>query len=643
VCGISGYTHRARPYDPSVIKGATDCLIHRGPDQQGTYESACISLGAVRLKIIDLEAGSQPFFSDDRKTVLVYNGEIYNYLELRKELEDLGHPFITHSDTEVLLRAFLQWDTECFPRLRGMFAAAFWQEEQRRLVLARDRVGIKPLYVRRLGEDIYFGSELKTILIHPEIPRQLDQSAIHYYLTLNYVPGRHTLIEGIEKLQPGSMLEWRDGVERREQFWKLPHSEIQNWTPADAESALDDLLKKSINEHLLSDVPVGVWLSGGVDSSTVLHYASQQSSRRLKTFSITFHGRSFDETPYIQQLVKQYQTEHYELDLNPTLDLPSAIEELAYYSDEPFADAGAVPIWYLSKLTRQHATVALSGEGADEMFGGYVTYQADHLVGYLRLLPKWTRRSLLAVLNHWPVSDDKISFEYKLKRFLEGSLLSADEAHVFWNGAFSRAQQQELLLYTNRVSVNDLFDADLPAANHDGNFSRFLAFDQRYYLTDDLLQKVDRMSMAHSIEVRPPYLDHRIIEFASTLPDHLKVDGRVLKVLLKSLMKSKLPQNVIRRAKTGLDIPTHDWLRGPLRPLLEDTLNSDTIKSTGLFRLEAIERVKRDHRERRANLGYHLWGLLILFLWIKHWNIQVSSELSLPMRTKESVSSQAFS
>ena len=643
MCGISGYTHRARPYNPSVIKEATDCLIHRGPDQQGTYESECVSLGAVRLKIIDLEAGSQPFFSDDRKAVLVYNGEIYNYLELRKELEDLGHAFTTHSDTEVLLKAFLQWDMECFPRLRGMFAAAFWQEEQRRLVLARDRVGIKPLYVCRLGEDIYFGSELKTILIHPEIPRRLDQQAIHYYLTLNYVPGPHTLIEGIEKLQPGSMLEWRNGAVQHEQFWKLPLGPIRNWVRADAESALDDLLKKSISEHLLSDVPVGVWLSGGIDSSTVLHYASQQSARRLKTFSITFHGRSFDETPYIQELVKQYQTEHYELDLNPTLDLPSAIEELAYYSDEPFADAGAVPIWYLSKLTRQHATVALSGEGADEMFGGYVTYQADHLAGYLRLLPKWTRRSLLAVLNHWPVSDDKISFEYKLKRFLEGSLLSADEAHVFWNGAFSRAQQQELLLCNNRISVNDLFDSGLPPANHDGNFSRFLAFDQRYYLTDDLLQKVDRMSMAHSIEVRPPYLDHRIIEFASILPDHFKVDGRVLKVILKSLMKSKLPQNVIRRAKTGLDIPTHDWLRGPLRPLLEDTLNPDTIKNTGLFRLEAIERVKRDHMERRANLGYHLWGLLILFLWIKHWNIQVSNELSLPMRAQESVSSQAFS
>jgi len=643
VCGISGYTHRGRAVPPSAIKEATDCLIHRGPDQQGTYETDNVSLGAVRLKIIDLEAGAQPFFSDDRKTVLVFNGEIYNYRELRKELEGLGHSFSTQSDTEVLLRAFLQWDTDCFPRLRGMFAAAFWKEDERRLVLVRDRVGIKPLYVCRSGDDIYFGSELKAILIHPEIPRLLDHTALHYYLALNYVPGPFTLIHGIAKLRPGYFLEWRDGRAHEQLFWKLPHTQNENWTLPDAELALDGLLIQSVREHLLSDVPVGIWLSGGIDSSALLHYASQESSQRVKTFSVTFQGRSFDETPYIHQLVKQYQTEHYELDLNPTLDLPSAIEELAYYSDEPFADAGAVPIWYLSKLSRQHATVALSGEGADELFGGYVTYQADHLAGYVRMLPKLARRWFLGALKYWPVSDEKISFEYKLKRFLEGTLLSSDEAHTYWNGSFSTAQQEQLLRRTNQVRVQDLFDADFPRASRVGNLNRFLAFDQKYYLTDDLLQKVDRMSMAHSLEVRPPYLDHRIIEFASTLPNQFKVNGRTLKVILKKLMKSKLPTSVIRRPKTGLDIPTHDWLRGPLRPFLEDTLSPVAVRQTGLFRPEAIEMVVRDHMERRANLGYHLWGLMILFLWMKHWNIQTSSELSLPLRAQESVSSQALS
>jgi asparagine synthase (glutamine-hydrolysing) len=641
VCGITGYTHRGRVFSPSAIKEATSTLIHRGPDQQGTHETADISLGAVRLKIIDLAAGAQPFFSEDRKTVLVFNGEIYNYRELRRELKELGHAFSTQSDTEVLLRAFLQWDTDCFRRLRGMFAAAFWSQDQRRLVLVRDRVGIKPLYVCRVGGDIYFGSELKSILFHLETPRQLDLSALHHYLALNYVPGPFTLIEGIQKLRPGYQLEWRDGLVLEEPYWKLPHAQDGHWTLPDAEEALDGLLKQSMQDHLLSDVPVGLWLSGRIDSSALLHYASQTSTQRLKTFSITFRGRSFDETPYIHELVDRYQTDHLELDLNPTLDLPSAIEDVAYYSDEPFADAGALPVWFLSKLSRQRVTVALSGEGADELFGGYITYRADHLAGYARLLPEAARRSLLSALNYWPVSDEKISFEYKMKRFLEGSLLSPDVAHVYWNGSFSRAQQTEMLLKTNDTEVQDLFESDLPAANGNRNLRRFLAFDQRYYLADDLLQKVDRMSMAHSLEVRPPYLDHRMIEFAASLPDRFKVSGRCHKLILKRLMRSKLPKSVLRRSKTGLDIPTHDWLRGPLRSYLEETLSPAAVKGNGLFRPETIERLKCDHMERRANLGYHLWGLMILFLWMKHWNVQISGELSLPLTAEESVSKQA--
>jgi asparagine synthase (glutamine-hydrolysing) len=300
-------------------------------------------------------------------------------------------------------------------------------------------------------------------------------------------------------------------------------------------------------------------------------------------------------------------------------------------------------VWFLSKLSRQRVTVALSGEGADELFGGYVTYRADHLAGYARLLPSAARRSLLAALRYWPVSDEKIGLEYKVKRFLEGSLLSPDEAHVYWNGSFSRSQQMELLLRTNRARVQDLFESDLPESNGDGNLNRFLAFDQKYYLTDDLLQKVDRMSMAHSLEVRPPYLDHRLIEFAASLPDRFKISGRCHKLILRRLMKSKLPPSVLRRSKNGLDIPTHDWLRGPLRPFLEDILSPQAVKQTGLFRPEAIAGLIKDHMGRRANLGFHLWGLMILFLWMKHWNIQISSELTLPFAAEEIASKPAVS
>jgi len=362
----------------------------------------------------------------------------------------------------------------------------------------------------------------------------------------------------------------------------------------------------------------------------VLHYAREYSSSRLKTFSICFAGRSFDESHYARKVAQRYGTEHYELDLNPSLNLERAVEEMAYYSDEPFADAGAVPLWFLSRMSRSHVTVALSGEGSDELFGGYATYRADRLAEFARRVPRSVRRSLLRVLRYWPVSNEKIGLEYKVKRFVEGSLLEPDEAHTYWNGAFARGQQEQLLLRNMDASMGDLFQCDLPGLARDGYLSRYLAFDQRYYLTDDLLQKVDRMSMAHSLEVRPPFLDHRIIEFAASLPDHLKIDGRRQKVVLKKLMSGKLPPAILKRPKTGLDIPTHDWFRGALRGMLLETLNSRAVKETKLFLPEAIHRLIADHLDQRANVGYHLWGLLILFLWIKQWNIQGSPEVEKP-------------
>ena len=631
LCGITGFTHRNSVADPARIRTATDTLIHRGPDQQGTYESADISLGAVRLKIIDLQAGQQPLFSEDGDTVLVFNGEIYNHRELRDELEDAGHCFTSRSDTEVVLQAFLRWDTDCFRRFNGMFAVALWSAKQKRLILARDRMGIKPLYIHHRGEDIVFGSELKTIFAHPEVDRCIDLTALHYYLSLNYVPCPHTLVQGIEKLPPGHLLEWQDGRVRTEAYWRPRFEPQEHRSIESASEELDVLLRQSMRDHLISDVPLGLWLSGGVDSSTILHYANEASGSRIKTFSISFQGRSFDETPYIREIAERYDTEHHELDLNPSLDLATAIEELAYYSDEPFADAGAVPVWFLAALSRKHVTVALSGEGADELFGGYITYQANRLAAPARRVPRSLRQGLLGLLRYWPVSNDKISFEYKLKRFFEGSLLSADAAHTYWNGTFSRSQQQDLLHRCNGSNVSDLFDSEMVASTPAGSLNRYLAFDQTYYLPDDILQKVDRMSMAHSLEVRPPFLDHRIVEFAASLPERFKIQGNQQKVILKHLMKDKLPASVLQRPKTGLDIPAHDWLRGALRPLLLDTLSAGAVEETKLFRRDGIELLIQEHMERRVNRGYHLWGLLILFLWIKQWNIQTTPQAE-PLR-----------
>jgi asparagine synthase (glutamine-hydrolysing) len=580
-------------------------------------------MGATRLKIIDLEHGDQPIATEDGDTVIVFNGEIYNHLEVRAELDKLGHRFHTHCDTETVLHAFLEWDTQCFRRFRGMFAVALWTNSTRRLVLARDRTGIKPLYIAHRGEEIFFGSELKAILAHPEIERRLSLAGLDCYLSLNYVPAPWTLVDGIEKLLPGYWLEWRDGNEFREAYWRLPDQTPKQRSLASAREELDSLLQQSVREHLISDVPLGVWLSGGIDSSTILHYASKASSSRLKTFSISFRGRSFDETNYIQQVVAQYGTEHEQLDLNPELDLQGAIEEFAYYSDEPTADAGELPVWFLSKLCKTRTTVALSGEGADELFGGYLTYRANTLAGYARKLPPSAIQLALAGLRLWPVSNEKISFEYKLKRLLEGSLMSPERAHVYWNGTFSDAEKRSVMA-TELPGTLDQILGELRAllSGKEDDLGAYMWFDQKYYLPDQILVKSDRMSMAHAVEARLPYLDHRIVEFAATLPPSLKIRGRRQKFLLKDLMKDKLPQSILQRSKIGFDIPAHDWLRGPLRSLLVDTLSTGLSEFPELFRPEVIQSYLRSHLEKRVNIGYHLWGLMIMFLWMKKWRIQ---------------------
>jgi len=623
VCGIAGFTHKRSTPDPARIEQATRALVHRGPDQQGWFRSDRVSLGAVRLKILDLAGGDQPIRSQDGDTVIVFNGEIYNHAALRAQLEELGHRFRSRCDTEVVLEAFRRWGTGCFARLRGMFAVALWTESEKRLVLARDRLGIKPLYIHRRGDDLYFGSELKAILVHPEVDRRLDPEALGDYLSLNYVPAPRTLVAGIEKLAPGWWLEWRDGVRQSQPFWRLEFRRDAKRTLRAAVEELDGLLEAAVKEHLISDVPLGVWSSGGLDSSTIVHYASRCFPGRLKTFSVSFPGRSFDESAWFRQVAQRYGTDHHEFDLEPGPHLADAIEQIAWYSDEPGADAGALPVWFLSRMCRKHVTVALSGEGADELFGGYHTYLADRYAGRLRHAPALLRRLALAAARTLAVSDEKIGFEYKLKRFLEGSLLEPDAAHLYWNGAFSDEEKRALYEARHYPSVARLYER-LSGEARGGTLNRFLWIDQLCYLPDDILYKCDRMSMAHSLEVRPPFLDHRIVEFAASLPEHWKIRGSRLKFILRELMRDKLPPEILGRPKEGFDIPAHDWFRGPLRTLLLDTLTETAVRQTGLFRWEAVEGVLRAHLERRRNAGYHLFGLLTLFLWLKQWSIQTA-------------------
>jgi len=621
VCGIAGFTHRNGCPRPERIWEITRSLIHRGPDRQDVWESANISLGAVRLKIIDLEHGDQPMVTDDGDTVLVFNGEIYNHAELRRELEALGHRFSSHSDTEVVLHAFLEWDARAFPKMRGMFAAALWCESDRRLVLVRDRMGIKPLYYRKRDKDLYFGSEMKAILLHPELDRHMNLRALERYLSFNYVPGTATLVDGIEKLAPGNWLEWRDGTISIQPYWSLKFQPDQGLDFVTAKVELERLLRASVKEHLISDAPLGVWSSGGLDSSTILHYAAESSAAPLKTFSVSFRGRTFDETNFFREVAERYETDHHEFDLNPQHDLPGAIEEFATYADEPNADAGALPVWFLSKMCRRDVTVALSGDGADELFGGYNTYLADRYAKTLRRFPRAIIGLGVRAAGLLPASDEKIGWDYKVKRMLEGSLLDPVEAHFYWNGTFGEAARRALVTHPQGS------EAAVPLPGKaSGYLNGFLWLDQLCYLPDDILNKCDRMSMAHSLEVRPPFLDHRIVEFAAILPENFKIRGSSLKFILRDLMKNKLPRAVLSRRKEGFDIPAHDWLRTALKPLLIDTLTQGNVEQSGIFRWKAVEEVLRLHLGRRANLGYHLWGLLILFLWMRRWGIQSPSQ-----------------
>jgi len=619
MCGILGYTHISRQFAASVLDSGLAALRHRGPDQYGRYASPSVSLGATRLSIIDLENGDQPVRSADGGTVVVFNGEIYNHAELRRQLEALGACFHTRCDTEVILHAWQMWGPGCFTRLRGMFAIAIWIEREQRLLLARDRMGIKPLYYAPFGDDISFGSELKCIFADPQASRSIDLAGLNCYLNLNYVPGPYTLAGGVAKVMPGCMLDWRKG---RITLGSYVPPTVHHDSPASLDEAceqLDELMKKSVAEQLVSDVPLGVWLSGGLDSSSVLHYAAQQSSRPLKTFSVTFHGKSFDESRYIDTVTRQYGTDHTEFDMAPQADLADVIAGMAYYSDEPSADAGAVPVWYLAQMTRRSVTTVLSGEGADELFGGYLTYKADRYRHALEPIPNPFKRAALRCAQGLPPSDEKIGFEYKLKRFLEGSMMSPEAAHVFWNGAFTEEQKRGIFRFASAAPMRALLERMKPGQS----IERFLDFDLRYSLPDGILYKVDRMSMAHAVEVRPPFLDDRIVDFAARLPQHFKIAGRDTKLVLRRLMRGKLPESVLNRPKVGFDIPIHEWFRGPLRQLLLDTLNEEALNSTRLFHAPAIHKLIGEHLERRANWGYHLWGLMTLMLWMKRWKIEV--------------------
>ncbi len=582
-------------------------LVHRGPDSAGEFSDGTAALAARRLSIIDLETGDQPIANEDGTLHVVQNGEIYNYRELRRELERAGHRFRTHGDTEVLLHLYEQHGDGFAERLRGMFAVAIWDAPRRRLVLARDRFGIKPLYYRDAAGELAFASELRAL------PRgEIDLDAVEAFLAFNSIPAPLTIFREVRKLPAGHLLLWEDGGARLERFARpapVPVEELRDDEEAELVEELRSRVRDSVRAHLVSDVPVGVLLSGGVDSALLTALAADESSEPLRTFSIGFEERSFDELADARRVAERYGTRHRELVLRP--DAALLLPALAEAFDEPFADSSALPTYLVSELAAGDVKVALSGEGGDELFGGYYTYAADLLAQRVGGLARLAR----PLVERLPTSTGRASFDYRAKRFVRAAHLPPLERHHGWKEIFSRDARAEL---TGRPSSFD--PVDLLRERYDetlgaDDLARLQDVDLGTYLVDDLLVKTDRASMAHSLEARVPYLDTVVTNLALALPTRHKVRGLAKKVLLRKAAEPLLPREIVHGKKRGFSIPAAAWLRGELEPFARETLSAETLRKQGFFQPETVQRLLEDHVSGREDVSRQLWGLLAFTLW----------------------------
>jgi len=582
-------------------------LVHRGPDSDGSFVDGPTALAARRLAIIDLDTGDQPIANEDETIHVVQNGELYNYRELRAELERAGHRFRTHGDTEVLVHLYEQEGPTFVRRLRGMFAVALWDATLRRLVLARDRFGIKPLYYR-LGDDgLEFASELRAL------PRgEIDLDALEAFLAFNSIPAPLTIFRDARKLPPGHVLVWAGGEARLERYARpapLPEPDLRDDDEADLLEELRARLRDSVRAHLVADVPVGVLLSGGIDSAALAALAAQETSEPVRTFSIGFEERSFDELSDARLVARRYGTQHRELVLRP--DAALLLPALADAFDEPFADSSALPTYLVSQLAAQDVKVALSGEGGDELFGGYYTYVADLLAQRTAGVARLAR----PLVERLPTSTARASFEYKAKRFVRGAHLAPLERHHAWKEIFTADARADLTGRRHRFDPVDLYRDRFAETEGAELLARLQDVDRGIYLVDDLLVKTDRASMAHSLEARVPYLDTAVANFALALPRRHRVRGLRKKVLLRKAVAPLVPDPIVRGKKRGFSIPAAAWLRGQLEPFARETLSADTLRRQGFFRPEAVTAALDSHVSGREDLSRQLWGLLAFTLW----------------------------
>jgi len=607
VCGICGIATTHGAADVDALRAMSDLLVHRGPDSGGEHVDGSIALAARRLSIIDLEHGDQPIANEDGSCVVVQNGEIYNYPELRCELERAGHDLRTRCDTEALVHLYEEHGPGFAERLRGMFAAAIWDARRRRLVLARDRYGIKPLYYRHVGGELRFASELRAL------PRgEIDLDALEAFLAFNSIPAPYSIFREVRKLPAGHVLIWEDGevtLERYARPGPAAEDELRTGDEAELVEELRARLRDSVRAHLLSDVPVGVLLSGGVDSAVLAALAAQETPGPVHTFTIGFAERSFDERDDARLVAQRYGTAHHELLVRPEPEL--LLRALAEAFDEPFADSSALPTYLVSQLAAEHVKVALSGEGGDELFGGYYTYVADLVADHLAPLAR-TVRPLVEAL---PASTRKASLDFKAKRFVRAAHLPPLERHHGWKEIFSADARAELTGRHAAFDPVDVYRARYAETAGAPELARLQDVDFGVYLVDDLLVKTDRASMAHSLEARVPFLDPLVTNLAFALPTRLKVRGLAKKVLLRKAAEPLLPTEVVHGRKRGFSIPAAAWLRGELEPFARETLSPENLQRQGFFEAQPVTRLIDEHVAGREDSSRQLWGLLAFTLW----------------------------
>jgi asparagine synthase (glutamine-hydrolysing) len=617
MCGIAGIVNLkgelpGAPITAEEVRSMCAAIVHRGPDGEGTYLGQGVGLGMRRLSIIDLQTGDQPVRNEDGSAWVVFNGEIYNYRELRQQLEARGHRFYTRTDTEVIVHLYEERGVACVEDLRGMFAFAVWDERAGQLMLARDRLGIKPLYYGTVGGRLVFGSELKALLALPEVRRSVDWNAFAHFLTFLSTPADQSILSGIRKLPPAHVLVARAGAEPRvSRYWDVSFTPERGRSEAWFVERLRELLDESVRLHLVSDVPLGAFLSGGIDSSSVVASMAAHTREPVRTFSIGFADSDFSELPHARRVAEAFHTEHRELVLEPaSLDV---LDDLVWHLDEPFGDSSAIPTYMVSKLAAEHVTVVLSGDGGDELFAGYQKYTVEKRERASRFVPRPVRRMLSRLMSALPP-------RVRGRNYARHLALPGIERYLDAGTLFGREERSGLVRPEVRELLGD-YDPWEESRRHLRNapghwLSALQSLDLRTYLPQDILTKVDRMSMAHSLETRVPLLDHRLVEFAATVPPELQLRGTTTKYLLKRAMRSTLPESILHRPKQGFAIPLGRWFGAGFDELLRDVLLSDTVRHRAIFDVGAVEQRLR-HGRRDGGLGLDLWTLLSFELWCR--------------------------